>query len=115
MKPEASADPTVIVDRRNVNVVRTIVAGVVAPLIIATVIGYISLHTTAAKLTLVMEQSERRITMIEQEAGAAAHARREMQILMTEQSAVLKHAIEELRALRMDQNKLREQQYEMRK
>jgi len=89
-------------DRRNINVVRTVVAGVVAPLIVGLILGYVALNTTITKVTVIAEQNEKRLVALEQGARKGEERSHELQILMTKQNQILEMLHREMTEVKED-------------
>jgi hypothetical protein len=73
----------------NHNITRTIIAGVSVALIVALVMGYTGLHTTITKLTLIAEQTDKRLTLVEQNLRQNEIENTELKILMARQNQLL--------------------------
>ena len=85
-----------VVGRRNVNLVRTIIAGIVGPLVVATILGYVTLNTTINKLTSLAELSDRRLNIVESDFRKHEVDYRDLQIAMVKQGQILEDIYKEL-------------------
>lgn len=95
-----------IIDRRSASTMRTIIAGVVAPLIVVSVIGYIGLHSNITKLTLIADQSEQRISALEKEHHAHLREYIDVQLMMTRQTTVLEQMLKEVQEIKVSYQEL---------
>lgn len=75
--------------KRNISIVKTVIAGIISPLIVAVIISYVTLYSTITRLTLLAEQSDRRITMMEQDMRKHQNDYRELQLVIAKQTQVL--------------------------
>ncbi len=80
-----------IVDRRKPEStpMRTIFIGVAVPLIVAIVFGYVAMHSTLQRLTLIAEQNDRRLTMIEETVKMQDKVQTELRIALAQQTQIL--------------------------
>ena len=97
-----------VVDRRNVDLVRTIIAGIVAPLVVATIFGYVTLYTTINKLTVLAELSDRRLNTVEVDFRKHEADYRNLQMAMVKQGQILEGIYKELMDLKDTQRAWRE-------
>lgn len=90
------------VERKDASIVKNIMMGIVGPLVVATVLGYISSYTTISRLTLVAEHQEKRMLMLEQ--GVQSHEKdyRELQLLVVRHSQIIDNIYRDMTALRGD-------------
>lgn len=95
-KDRTSPHESAFIDRRNVNIVRTIIAGIVGPLAVATILGYITLYTTINKLALLAELSDKRLSIVEQDFRKHENDYRDLQIQLVKQGQILEGIYKEL-------------------
>lgn len=91
-----------IVDRRNQNVVRTILVGVTAPLIVAIIGGYVAAHTQITRLSILAEQAQKQLTALELDYRGHNKEYQELQALVLKQGIVIEHIYKDVTDLKND-------------
>lgn len=91
------------IDRRGTSLVKTIIAGIVGPLVVALVLGYTAMHTTINKLALLAEQADKRINTIEQTTKDHDKEYRAIQLLLVKHTQMLETIYKDFMAERSKQ------------
>lgn len=77
------------VDRRNNDMLKTLAVGVICPLAVTMIIGYVSSYNTISKLVVVAEHSEKRVTDLEKESKQHSKDYHDMLIILTKHNQII--------------------------
>lgn len=88
------------IDRRSSSLVKTIVAGIVGPLVVTVVLGYTAMHTTISKLTLLAEHADRRLMAVEQTSKEHEKDYQNIQLLLVKHTQMLETIYKDFMATR---------------
>ena len=72
---------------------KMIALGVISPLVVAIVLGYAAFHTTITRIEVLVQQSDKRLSMAEAELKA-------MQLLSVKQTEILERLVADYKDLR---------------
>lgn len=93
---------SVIIDRRSVTTLKSIIATVTAALIIAIITGYVSNFTQTTKLTLLAENAERRMNMMEQSLQQQEKDNREWQLSVARHGQMLESLMRDVLEVKIE-------------
>jgi len=93
-------------DRRNVNLVRNIISGVTASLIVGLIFGYIALHNNTIRLTILAEQSEKRMGVVESDLRKNDAAYHELHLLIVKQNQILELLHKDMLEVKSEQKQM---------